>query len=64
MEYILDNNPKSPHEKAARSIVNHGFTVHTINDAGYLVPIDVNKIQAYFLDSDLDSDNLIFKKNS
>lgn len=62
MEYILDDNPKSPHEKAMRLLVDHGFDSNIITADGSLEPIAVDMVKSFLLDSNLDSDNIIFTK--
>ncbi len=62
MEYIIDDNPKSPHEKAMRLLVDHGYMPHMIATDGSLEAIKENKLKSYLLDSNLNSDNIIFKK--
>jgi len=62
MEYILDDNPDSPHELAMRSIIDHGYQCNFIEYDGTLKAIELNDVKKILKAAKLDSDNLIFKK--
>jgi FkbM family methyltransferase len=61
MEYILDENPKSPHDKAMAMMVKSGFSLYLISADGTLNSIQPTQLKSFLYDSKLDSDNIIFK---
>ena len=63
MEYILDDNPKTPHERALRFLVGQGFRCNIIKQDGSLQFIPEDEIKVFLKESNLDSDNIIFIRN-
>jgi len=63
MEYILDDNPDSPHERAMRMIIDQGYECNIISPNGALEKIKSEKVKIYLMESGLDSDNIIFQKS-
>jgi hypothetical protein len=61
MEYILDENPKSPHDKAMAMMVKSGFSLYLISADGTLNSIQPTQLKSFLYDSKLDSDNIIFQ---
>ena len=61
MEYILDENPTSPHEKAINMMAKSGYKLYVIAKDGTLKSIQPDHLKPFLIDSNLDSDNIIFK---
>lgn len=61
MEYILDDNPDSPHEIAMRLIIDQGYECNIILSDGTLKRINREEVKMYLQESGLDSDNIIFR---
>lgn len=60
MEYLSDERGSQEHHKAEKLLKSLGFTSHTIDTSGKLVPLEA--ISNYLKDKNLESDNIVFTK--
>ena len=60
MEYLEAQRDNSEHNKAAALLVELGYAAHYINKQG--MPVMIRDINEYFKNSQLESDNIVFRK--
>ncbi len=62
MEYLPASRSNAPHVKAEALLNAYGYRPHIINAAGNTEPIE--SVAAYFEASEVDSENIVFKKDN
>lgn len=63
MEYLSKERSNDAHEVATAFMTSLGYKTYFINNSGLLTPIEATEITAYLSDQELESDNIVFKKD-
>ncbi|MCP4123055.1 MAG: FkbM family methyltransferase [Bacteroidetes bacterium] len=62
MEYHADSGKNKAHKEAANILMNKNYLANIVNKKGKLERISTSGIGRYLLNSNLDSDNIIFRR--